>query len=60
MNPQGHHTPESSLEKGASLGRSNKVRKNLISLPGYLSRIFIIGGENLGVEKTWKYNQEET
>lgn len=60
-NPQGHQAPESSLEKGGSLGRPNKVRRRkFIALPGYLSRIIMIEVEEPEVQPGRDLNRVKT
>lgn len=60
-NPQGHQAPESSLEKGGSLGRPNKVRRrNFIVLPCCLSRIIMIEVEEPEVQPGRDLNRVKT
>lgn len=60
-NPQGHQAPESSLEKGGSLGRPNKVRRrNFIALPCCLSRIIMIEVEEPEVQPGRDLNRVKT
>lgn len=59
-NPQWQHAPQSCLEKGASLGRPNNIRRNFVALSGYLSRIIIMEVEDLEVQPGRDFNRVKT